>query len=85
MENLKPLDDLKKLEEAILNRELTPEIKYSIDFEMESQVKYDFLKEKYGSSVDDFLESKGMDKKDLGDPSLFGSILESLENNILKK
>jgi hypothetical protein len=79
MRKFNSFEELKKFEESIFNRELNPEIKYSVDLEMESQVKYDFLKEKHGNLVDEVLESKGINKKDLAKENLYHSVLNSLE------
>jgi hypothetical protein len=45
-----------EFESKLFEVEVTPDIKYSIDTDMESKVKYDFLVEKYGKEkVDDIV------------------------------
>ena len=64
----KDLERLKEFEETILNLKDEDAPKYAIDFEMESQIKYDSLIDNFGvKSVSEALESLEISKEDLSD------------------
>ena len=72
-----------EFEKKILDPNNSPEIKYSIDLEIDGAVKYDFLSEIYGSiNVD--LALKDFDKKsrDLADAEVFHLVSERLSKNL---
>ena len=76
----KDLERLKEFEETILNLKDEDAPKYAIDFEMESQIKYDSLIDNFGvKSVSEALESLEISKEDLSDHPTYLDIYDYLE------
>ena len=76
----KDLERLKEFEETILNLKDEDAPKYAIDFEMESQIKYDSLIDNFGvKSVSEALESLEISKEDLSDHPTYLDIYGYLE------
>ena len=74
------LQRLKDFEETILNLDEESAPKYAIDFEMESQIKYDALIDHFGvKSVSEALETLDISKEDLSDHSTYLDIYGYLE------
>lgn len=74
------LQRLKDFEETILNLEGEDTPKYEIDFEMESQIKYDALIDHFGvESVSSALETLEISKDDLTDHPTYLDIYGYLE------
>ena len=62
------LNRLKKFEDTILNLKEEGAPKYSIDYEMEAQIKFDVLIENFGvKEVSEALEKLDLSKEDLSD------------------
>ena len=75
MDKKLPVEEFSKMEDILLDRSKTLEVKYSVDLKMEALVRYDLLKELYGQeSVDKFIEDKGRTIDDLNDPDFFESV-----------
>ena len=64
-----------EFESKLFEVEVTPNIKYSIDKDMESKIKYDFLVEKYGKDKVDEIVS---DYSSLFDPQEFERVKKIL-------
>jgi|LauGreDrversion4_2_1035121.scaffolds.fasta_scaffold230873_3 hypothetical protein len=65
--------------EKIILGDKVPKIKYTIDSDIESSVKYDFLCENFGKAeVDSELENSGMTFLDLADLEKYKTISEKL-------
>lgn len=64
-----------EFESKLFEVEVTPNIKYSIDKDMESKIKYDFLVEKYGKDKVDGIVS---DYSSLFDPQEFERVKKIL-------
>lgn len=74
------LNRLKKFEDTILNLKDEDAPKYSIDYEMEAQIKYDSLIDNFGvESVSNAFESLEVSKDDLSDHSTYLDIYGYLE------
>lgn len=74
------LNRLKKFEDTILNLKDDDAPKYSIDYEMEAQIKYDSLIDNFGvESVSNAFESLEVSKDDLSDHSTYLDIYGYLE------
>lgn len=74
------LQRLKDFEETILNLEGEDTPKYEIDFEMESQIKYDALIDHFGvEAVSSALETLEISKDDLTDHPTYLDIYGYLE------
>jgi hypothetical protein len=74
------LNRLKKFEDTILNLKEEGAPKYSIDYEMEAQIKYDSLIDNFGvSSVSNAFETLEVSKDDLSDHSVYLDIYGYLE------
>ena len=62
------LNRLKKFEDTILNLKEEGAPKYSVDYEMEAQIKFDVLIENFGvKEVSEALEKLELSKDDLSD------------------
>lgn len=72
------IEDLERLQEfegQILSLDEEGAPKYSIDYEMESQIKFDFLIETFGvDRVFRSFESLGIQKDDLSEPEVYQKI-----------
>ncbi len=75
MKNNQEIDDFEKL---LSSQEENSEIRYSIDTDIESEVKYDYLVEVYGRDLVDSVVDK---RSNLFDSSYYSSILSKLEEN----
>ena len=76
----KELEKLKKFEDTILNLKEEGAPKYSIDYEMEAQIKYDVLVDTFGvGSVSDAFEVLEISKDDLTDHPTYLDIYGYLE------
>ena len=74
------LNRLKKFEDTILNLKEEGAPKYSIDYEMEAQIKFDVLIENFGvKKVSEALEKLEVSKDDLSDHSTYLDIYGYLE------
>lgn len=74
------LNRLKKFEDTILNLKDEDAPKYSIDYEMEAQIKYDSLIDNFGVGlVSNAFESLEVSKDDLSDHSTYLDIYGYLE------
>jgi hypothetical protein len=74
------LTRLKKFEEKILNLKGEDAPKYAIDYEMESQIKFDVLIENFGvKEVSEALEALDLSKDDLHDHPTYLDIYGYLE------
>lgn len=74
------LNRLKKFEDTILNLKDEDAPKYSIDYEMEAQIKYDSLIDNFGVElVSNAFESLEVSKDDLSDHSTYLDIYGYLE------
>lgn len=63
----------------ILNKENTEEIKYSIDRNMESLVKYEYLCDSFGKEKTDLgIKESGLEMTDLYDLNNFNTVVEIL-------
>jgi hypothetical protein len=70
---------LKKFEEKILNLTDEDAPKYSIDYEMESQIRYDVLIDNFGvASVSEGLKTLDIGKEDLFDQAIYLDIYNHL-------
>lgn len=76
------IERLAEFEETILNLQTDSDSpKYSIDYEMESQVKYDVLIDSFGvSEVSNAIKEFGIDKIDLSHHQTFIEIFNHLKN-----
>ena len=76
----KELEKLKKFEDTILNLKEEGAPKYSIDYEMEAQIKYDVLVDTFGvGPVSDAFEVLEISKDDLTDHPTYLDIYGYLE------
>ena len=76
------LDRLKEFEDKILNLTDVDAPKYSIDYEMESQIKYDVLIDNFGvSEVSEALKTLSIGKEDLFDQAIYLDIYNHLSKN----
>ena len=74
------LNRLKKFEDTILNLNEEGAPKYSIDYEMEAQIKFDVLIENFGvKEVSEALEKLELAKDDLSDHPTYLDIYGYLE------
>lgn len=74
------LNRLKKFEDTILNLNEEGAPKYSIDYEMEAQIKFDVLIENFGvKEVSEALEEMELSKDDLSDHPTYLDIYGYLE------
>lgn len=74
---------LKKFEEKILNLNDPDAPKYSIDYEMESQIRYDVLIDNFGvAAVSEALTELDIQKEDLFDQPIYLDIYNHLSKNI---
>ena len=74
------LNRLKKFEDTILNLKEEGAPKYSIDYEMEAQIKFDVLIENFGvREVSEALEKMELSKDDLFDHPTYLDIYGYLE------
>jgi len=74
------LNRLKKFEDTILNLKEEGAPKYSIDYEMEAQIKFDVLIENFGvREVSEALEKMELSKDDLFDQPTYLDIYGYLE------
>jgi hypothetical protein len=74
------LNRLKKFEDTILNLKEEGAPKYSIDYEMEAQIKFDVLIENFGvKEVSEALENMELSKDDLSDHPTYLDIYGYLE------
>lgn len=74
------LNRLKKFEDTILNLKEEGAPKYSIDYEMEAQIKYDSLIDNFGvESVSNAFRTLEISKDDLSDHSTYLDIYGYLE------
>lgn len=72
-------ENLHEFEKTLLDQEKTHEIKYVIDKDIESQVRYEFMCESAGiENVDKALNDSGMEKIDLADDESYRTILNIL-------
>ena len=70
---------LKKFEEKILNLTDEDAPKYSIDYEMESQIRYDVLIDNFGvAAVSEGLKTLDIGKEDLFDQTIYLDIYNHL-------
>ena len=70
---------LKKFEEKILNLTDEDAPKYSIDYEMESQIRYDVLIDNFGvAAVSEGLKTLDIGKEDLFDQAIYLDIYNHL-------
>ena len=70
---------LKKFEEKILNLTDEDAPKYSIDYEMESQIRYDVLIDNFGvAAVSEGLKTLDIKKEDLFDQPIYLDIYNHL-------
>ena len=82
----KELERLKKFEDTILNLKDESAPKYSIDYEMEAQIKYDVLVDHFGvPAVFDALEILEISKDDLSDHPTYLDIYGYLEAKTKQK
>lgn len=82
----KELGRLKKFEDTILNLKDEDAPKYSIDYEMESQIKFDVLIENFGvKEVSEALETLDLSKDDLYDHPTYLDIYGYLEAKTKEK
>lgn len=73
---------LKKFEEKILNLTDEDAPKYSIDYEMESQIRYDVLIDNFGvAEVSEGLKTLDIGKEDLFDQAIYLDIYNHLSKN----
>jgi hypothetical protein len=73
---------LKKFEDKILNLTDEDAPKYYIDYEMESQIRYDVLIDNFGvSAVSEGLKTLGIGKEDLFDQPIYLDIYNYLSKN----
>jgi hypothetical protein len=76
-------NQIEEFEKNILDPDKTGGIKYSIDRDIEASVKYDFLKEIYGTTqVELALHEEGKSLLDLSDLDTFKKISEILGRGI---
>lgn len=76
----KELERMKKFEDTILNLKEEGAPKYSIDYEMEAQIKYDVLVDTFGvGPVSDAFEVLEISKDDLTDHPTYLDIYGYLE------
>ena len=74
------LNRLKKFEDTILNLKEEGAPKYSVDYEMEAQIKFDVLIENFGvKEVSEALEKLELSKDDLSDQPTYLDIYGYLE------
>jgi hypothetical protein len=73
MKNSQEIEDF----ESLLASQENTNIKYNVDTDMESLVKYDYLIEVYGK---DLVDSVVYKKNDLFDPGYYKTVLLELEN-----
>jgi hypothetical protein len=75
----KDLERLKEFEDKILNLTDEDAPKYSIDYEMESQIKYDALIDHFGvAEVSVAFKTLDIEKDDLLDPTVYLDIYNYL-------
>lgn len=68
--------------EKIILGDTIPKIKYSVDRDIESSVKYDFLCENFGKTeVDDALKKSGIALIDLSDLEKYKEVTEILNRS----
>ena len=85
MENIgkEELNRLKEFEDKILNLTDEDAPKYYIDYEMESQIKYDVLIDNFGvPAVSETLKTLDVRKEDLFDQLIYLDIYNHLSKNI---
>ena len=74
------LERMKEFEETILNLKEEGAPKYTIDYEMEAQIKYDVLVDNFGvKNVSDAFETLEVSKDDLSDHPTYLDIYGYLE------
>ncbi|NCX04784.1 MAG: hypothetical protein EBW68_03275 [Actinobacteria bacterium] len=72
-------ENIQNFENMILNKENTEEIKYSIDRNMESLVKYEYLCDSFGKEKTDLgIKESGLEMTDLYDLNNFNTVVEIL-------
>ncbi len=82
----KDLTRLKKFEDKILNLKGEDAPKYAVDYEMESQIKFDVLIENFGvKEVSEALETLDLSKDDLHDHPTYLDIYGYLEAKTKEK
>lgn len=73
-------DDFVNFEKTILNQENTPSVKYKIDHNMESAIRFQFLCDTYGKDkVQSTLEELKFSFLDIADPQNFLLISEKIK------
>lgn len=83
MENQIDNKTFEEFEKTILDGDKTQDVKYNIDRGIEASVKYDFLKEIYGSAeVDKALHEEEKLFLDLSDMDVFKKVSERLGKGI---
>lgn len=75
MKNSKEIEDFEKM---LSSQQEESEIRYKVDTNIESEVRYDYLVEVYGS---DLVDSIVDEKNNLFDSAYYSSILSKLEEN----
>lgn len=73
MKNNQEIEDFEKL---LSSKKQNSEIKYKVDINIESEVKYDYLVEVYGKNL---VDSKVGEKNNLFDPAYYSLIISKLE------
>jgi hypothetical protein len=74
-------ENVNNFEKLILDNKNTPEIKYSIDRNIEASVKYEYLCESFGKEeTDSAINESGFDLLDLYDIDNFNIVVEILNN-----
>ena len=72
-------EEVHKFEKMILDNKNTQDIKYNIDRDIESSVKYEYLCESFGKEkTDSAIKESGFEISDLHDLSNFNIIAEIL-------
>lgn len=72
-------ENIQNFENIILNKENTKEIKYTIDSNMESLVKYEYLCDSFGKEKTDLaIEKSFLEMTDLHDLNNFNKVVEIL-------
>lgn len=73
--------NIEEFERVVLDPDKTGGIKYSIDFIIESKVKYEYLCEKYiKENVDSKMSLLGVSLSGLADIEKFSKVIEALSN-----
>jgi hypothetical protein len=75
---MKSSQEIEDFEKLLSSQEKNSEIKYSVDTDIESEVKYGYLVEVYGKDLVDSVVDK---RSNLFDSSYYSSILSKLEEN----